>query len=109
MLERIILDIISEIEEECFTTADVLRILKLKYPRVYREIYEKYGRSRYSFKCYVASMLRALVAKGLLTRGKSTCKGKRGFRRVPKNVDWSSPCIAEWCKVAYDILKYLHK
>jgi len=99
---------IGEIKSECFTTKDVIDVLKLRYPKTYRLIVKKYGYSGYSFRCYVAASLRALVAKGLLTRGKSTCKGKKGFRKTPKGIGWSSPCIAEWCKAQKTLPEFLY-
>ena len=108
LIEEIILAAIGEISSRCFTTKDVIDALKVKYPETYRQIIRKYGYSGYSFRCYVAATLRALVVKGILVRGESVCKGKRGFRKTPKGIGWSSPCIAEWCKVQMSILDYLH-
>jgi len=98
---------IGEIKSECFTTKDVIDVLKLRYPKTYRLIVKKYGYSGYSFRCYIAASLRALVAKGLLTRGESVCKGKKGFRKTPKGIGWNSPCIAEWCKTQKTLLEFL--
>ena len=42
---------IGEIKSECFTTKDVIDVLKLKYPKTYRSIVKKYGYSGYSFRC----------------------------------------------------------
>ncbi len=108
-LRRTILEIIlKHITSDCFTTWDVSVVLQRNYNEVYSRLIRKYGRSRYSFRNYLASQLMVLERKGYIFRSNNVCGKRRGFVKKPRGVKWGSPCIAEWCKRKKTILDYIY-
>ena len=107
-IRRTILKIIlNEIAHECFTTWDIIIILQRKYREVFLNILNRYGHGKYSFRNYVATQLLTLEKRGYIVRSNSICGKRRGFTKKPKGIEWSSPCIAEWCRRKRTILDYI--
>ena len=107
-IRRAILEIIfNEISNECFTTWDIIVILRKKHHDLFLNILNKYGRGKYSFRNYVATQLLALEKHGYIVRSSSICGKHRGFVKKHRNIEWGSPCIAEWCKRKRTILDYI--
>mgnify|MGYP000268169244 CR=1 FL=1 len=107
-VRRIILEIIlNEVPHECFTTWDIIVILQRKHRKLFLNILNKYGHGKYSFRNYVAAQLLSLEKRGYIVRSNSICGKRRGFSKKPRGLEWSSPCIAEWCKRKRTILDYI--
>ncbi|OYT53520.1 MAG: hypothetical protein B6U76_08385 [Desulfurococcales archaeon ex4484_217_2] len=107
-IRRTILKIIlNDIVHECFTTWDIIIILQRKYREAFLNILNRYGHGKYSFRNYVATQLLTLEKRGYIVRSNSICGKRRGFTKKPKGIEWSSPCIAEWCRRKRTILEYI--
>jgi len=107
-IRRTILKIIlNDIVHECFTTWDIIIILQRKYREAFLNILNRYGHGKYSFRNYVATQLLTLEKRGYIVRSNSICSKRRGFTKKPKGIEWSSPCIAEWCRRKRTILEYI--